>query len=481
LDNLRNIARRAMIEHDLQPDFPSAALQELQAISSRGDTPRDGIRDLRERLWSSIDNDDSRDLDQLAVAEPAADGAVKILVAIADVDALVKSGSAIDGHARTNTTSVYTDAQIFPMLPERLSTDLTSLNESEERLAIVVEMTITASGELVASDVYRARVTNRAKLAYNGVTAWLEGGAAPARFGAVAGLEDQLRMQDKVAQALHKVRREHGALSLQTIEARPVFKDEALTDLRADAKNRAKDLIEDFMVAANGVVAKFLAGRGRIALRRVLRSPERWSRIVALAAQHGGTLPAEPDAIALNQFLRSRRDADPQGFADLSLSVIKLLGAGEYAVALPDQKAAGHFGLAVSDYTHSTAPNRRFPDLVTQRMLKAALENTPEPYSAEQLQTLADHCNVQERNAAKVERQVRKAATAVLLSSRIGERFRAVVTGVSAKGTWARVEHPMAEGKVVRGYEGLDVGDCVNVQLVHVNPERGFIDFAIVR
>jgi exoribonuclease-2 len=329
--------------------------------------------------------------------------------------------------------------------------------------------------------VYRARVTNRAKLAYNGVTAWLEGGAAPARFGAVAGLEDQLRMQDKVAQALHKVRREHGALSLQTIEARPVFKDEALTDLRADAKNRAKDLIEDFMVAANGVVAKFLAGRGRIALRRVLRSPERWSRIVALAAQHGGTLPAEPDAIALNQFLRSRRDADPQGFADLSLSVIKLLGAGEYAVALPDQKAAGHFGLAVSDYTHSTAPNRRFPDLVTQRMLKAALENTPEPYSAEQLQTLADHCNVQERNAAKVERQVRKAATAVLLSSRIGERFRAVVTGVSAKGTWARVEHPMAEGKVVRGYEGLDVGDCVNVQLVHVNPERGFIDFAIVR
>src|SRR5262245_25623771 len=319
-----------MIEHDLQPDFPSAALQELHGLS-RGEAPRDGIRDLRERLWSSIDNDDSRDLDQLAVAEPAANGAVKILVAIADVDALVKPSSAIDDHARANTTSVYTDAQIFPMLPEQLSTDLTSLNEGEERLALVIEMTIAASGDVASSDVYRARVTNRAKLAYNGVTEWLEGGAAPARLGAVAGLEDQLRMQDKVAQAMHKVRREHGALSLQTIEARPVFKDEALTDLRADAKNRAKDLIEDFMVAANGVVARFLASRGRIALRRVLRSPERWGRIVALAAQHGGTLPAEPDAIALNQFLRARRDADPQSFADLSLSVIKLLGAGEYA------------------------------------------------------------------------------------------------------------------------------------------------------
>jgi exoribonuclease II len=476
---LKEIARRAMVEHDLLPDFSTAAVRELNSISGSRNEPAPEIRDLRQLLWSSIDNDDSRDLDQLAVAAPLADGLVKILVAIADVDSLVKAGTAIDDHARANTTSVYTAAQIFPMLPEQLSTDLTSLNEGAERLAMVIEMSVDASGAVVASDVYQARVFNQAKLAYNSVAAWLDQtGPAPQRLSAVAGLEEQLRLQEKVAQALRLVRRAHGALSLETTQARPVFKDEALTDLRADEKNRAKDLIEDFMVAANGVVAKFLDASGRASLRRVLRSPERWSRIADVAKQHGGELPAEPDAIALNDFLTARREADPNGFADLSLSVIKLLGAGEYSVELPQQKTAGHFGLAVRDYTHSTAPNRRFADLVTQRLVKAALRNEPPPYSAEELQVLATHCNEQERNAAKVERQVRKAASAVLLSSRIGQRFEGIITGASTKGTWVRVQHPVAEGKIVKGDAGLDVGDRVNVRLVHVDAERGFIDFA---
>ena len=468
-----------MVEHDLQPDFPQAALTELNSLSHVASTSGAVIRDLRDRLWSSIDNDDSRDLDQLTVAESLGGGVVKILVAIADVDSLVKPDSAIDDHARANTTSVYTAAQIFPMLPEKLSTDLTSLNEGQERLAIVIEMTIEATGEIVASDVYRASVLNRAKLAYDAVAAWLDDTSpAPARVAAVKGLEEQLRIQDRAAQALRSIRRAHGALNLQTVETRPVFKDEALTDLRADEKNRAKDLIEDFMVAANGVVARFLDRHGRASLRRTLRSPERWARIVAIAREHGAQLPAEPDSSALNQFLAARRGADPQGFPDLSLSVIKLLGAGQYAVELPQQKTAGHFGLAVHDYTHSTAPNRRFPDLVTQRLLKAALNEVPSPYSTDELQALAFRCNEQERNAAKVERQVRKAASAILLSSRIGQRFNGVVTGASEKGTWVRVDHPVAEGKIVRGFDGLDVGDRVTVELIRVDADRGFIDFA---
>jgi VacB/RNase II family 3'-5' exoribonuclease len=471
-----------MVEHDLDPDFPSAALQELSSLSHAAAATGEGIHDMRQLLWSSIDNDDSRDLDQLTVAEALADGAVKVLVAIADVDALVKRSSAIDQHASANTTSVYTAAQIFPMLPEQLSTDLTSLNQGQERLAMIIEMTVAANGEVTTSDVYRARVFNQAQLTYNAVAAWLDNVAPlPERAAAVKGMDEQLRLQDKVAQALRSVRRAHGALSLETVEARPIFKDEALTDLRADEKNRAKDLIEDFMVAANGVVARFLDSHGRASLRRTLRSPERWARIVGIATEHGGQLPAEPDSVALNKFLAERREADPQGFADLSLSVIKLLGAGQYAVELPNQKAPGHFGLAVHDYTHATAPNRRFPDLITQRLVKAALGNASPAYSVEELQVLASHCNDQERNAAKVERQVRKAASAILLAPRIGQRFNGVITGASDKGTWVRIEHPVAEGKIVRGFDGLDVGDRVAVELIHVDAARGFIDFSRAR
>jgi len=400
------------------------------------------------------------------------------MVAVADVDALVTPGSAIDDHARSNTTSVYTAAKTFPMLPERLSTDLTSLREGAERFAVVIEMTIDTKGQISASDVYRALVLNRAKLAYDSVAAWLDGnGPPPAPLAAVAGLDQQLRQQDQIAQTLRRVRYERGALNFETVQARPVFNDGVLTDLRADERNRAKELIEDFMVASNGVVARYLQSKGRSLLRRVLRSPERWPRIVALASSAGGRLPAQPDALALNTFLAARRSADPATFPELSLSVLKLLGAGEYAVELPNQPAAGHFGLAVNEYTHSTAPNRRFPDLITQRLLKAALNGEPAPYTDGELSELAAHCTVQEKNATKVERQVRKAASALLLINRIGQQFNGIVTGASDKGTWVRISEPIAEGKVVKGSGGLDVGDRVRVELVHVDPERGFIDF----
>jgi exoribonuclease-2 len=359
-----------------------------------------------------------------------------------------------------------------------LSTDLTSLREDEERFAVVIEMTIDTKGQITASDVYRALVLNRAKLAYDSVAAWLEGNAPPPpALAAVAGLDQQLRQQDQIAQTLRRVRYERGALNFETVQARPVFNDGVLTDLRADERNRAKELIEDFMVASNGVVARYLQRKGRSLLRRVLRSPERWPRIVALAASVGGRLPAQPDALALNSFLASRRSGDAATFPELSLSVLKLLGAGEYAVELPNQPAAGHFGLAVNEYTHSTAPNRRFPDLITQRLLKAALNGEPAPYTDGELSELAAHCTVQEKNATKVERQVRKAASALLLINRIGQQFNGIVTGASEKGTWIRISEPIAEGKVVKGSAGLDVGDRVRVELVHVDPDRGFIDF----
>jgi VacB/RNase II family 3'-5' exoribonuclease len=479
---LSDIARRAMLQRGLLPDFSPSVLAETKAISEAASETAPSIRDLRRLLWASIDNDDSRDLDQLSFAEPLAGGAVKVLVAVADVTASVRSGSAIDGHARTNTTSVYTAAQVFPMLPEKLSTDLTSLGEGQERLAIVMEMVVDADGAVGESDVYRAVVLNRAQLAYDGVAAWLEGKApAPSRLSAVPGLDEQLRLQDRVAQAMKGLRHERGALSLLTREPRAVFDGDVLADLRPDEKNRAMELIEDFMIAANGATAKYLAGKGFASLRRVLRSPERWGRIVTLAAGSHERLPGEPDARALEAFLTRRRQADPLRFPDLSLAVIKLLGSGEYALELPGQRSDGHFGLAVRDYTHSTAPNRRYPDLATQRLLKAALAGLPAPYSNDELDALARHCTSQEDNAAKVERQVRKSAAALLLASRVGDRFDAMVTGASEKGTWVRILEPPVEGRVVDGFEGLDVGDRLQVKLVSTDVERGFIDFVRAR
>jgi VacB/RNase II family 3'-5' exoribonuclease len=477
--SLAVIAHNVMLRRGLLPDFSDAAIRELNAIPGPATDP--SIRDMRDPLWCSIDNDDSRDLDQLSVAEALANGQVRVLIAVADVDALVAKASAIDDHASTNTTSVYTAARTFPMLPERLSTDLTSLGESVERLAFIVDMTIAAEGTLVSGDVYRAIVVNKAKLAYDSVAAWLEGsGAPPPRLAAVKGLDENMRLQDRIAVAMRGNRQTHGALQLDTLEARPVFENDELVDMRPDQRNRAKDLIEDFMVAANGVVARYLAAKGFPSLRRVLKTPKRWDRIVALALTFGTHLPPQPDAVALDAFLKARRSADPARYPDLSLCIVKLLGAGEYDLELPGQQATGHFALAVRDYTHSTAPNRRFPDLITQRLLKAAVSGKPAPCAAAELATLAQHCTIQEDNAKKVERQVRKSAAALLLSSRIGQQFDGIVTGASDKGTWVRVSGPTAEGKVVAGFEGLDVGDPVHVKLVHTDIERGFIDFVKV-
>jgi VacB/RNase II family 3'-5' exoribonuclease len=478
-ERLRAIARRAMTERGLLPDFSPAALAQTDALGERVVEPGPAIRDLRDLAWASIDNDDTRDLDQLTVAEPLSEGAVKLLVAVADVDGTVAEGSAIDSHARANTTSVYTAAEIFPMLPERLSTDLTSLGEARDRLAIVVEMTVGPDGAVTASDVYRALVRNRAKLAYDSVAAWLDGtGQAPAAVAAQPVIADQLRLQARVARAMKDLRHHRGALTLETTEARAVFDGDVLADLRPDERNAAKDLIEDFMIAANVATAQFLERHGFPSLRRVLRTPERWDRIVELAKDLGGRLPAEPSAPALQEFLVRRRQADPASFPDVSLSVVKLLGSGEYAVEQPGGLTEGHFGLALRDYTHSTAPNRRFPDLATQRLIKAAIARIPCPYAADQLTDLARHCTLQEDNAAKVERQVRKSAAALLLAPRLGQHFDAIVTGASPKGTWVRITHPPVEGRVVRGEHGLDVGNPVRVELVHTDVERGFIDFA---
>ena len=476
---LQAIARRAMTERGLESDFPAAARDEVDAITKPAADSSASIKDLTGLLWASIDNDDSRDLDQLSVAEPVAGGAVKVWVAVADVDAIVKKGSAIDEHARSNTTSVYTAAQIFPMLPEKLSTDLTSLGEGQTRLAIVIEMVVGADGAVGESAVYRAVVLNRAKLAYNSVAAWLDGTApAPPKVAAVRGLDERLRLQDRVAQAMKSRRHHQGALSLETIQTRALFDGDVLADLLPDEDNRARQLIEDFMIAANAVTAKYLEGKGVASLRRILRTPERWDRIVALAATLGDRLPDKADAGALEAFLVKRQHADALRFPDLALSIVKLLGSGEYAVQRPGLTPNGHFGLAVHDYTHSTAPNRRFPDLITQRLIKSALAGRPAAYSDAELDALARHCTEQEDNAAKVERQVRKSAAAMLLSSRIGQRFDGLVTGAAEKGTWVRILRPAVEGRLVRGYQGLDVGDHVQVELAHVDVERGFIDFA---
>ncbi len=473
---LSSIARRAMIERGLNPDFSPAAEKQVESIKRPAND--DAIRDLRELLWCSIDNDDSRDLDQLTVAEDLGAGNVRVLVAVADVDALVKRGTPIDDHARRNTTSVYTAAKIFSMLPEKLSTDLTSLNENEERIALIIDMTVDSGGTVKSGDVYRAKVHNRAQLAYNSVGMWLQGEAKPPEKALrIRGLAENLKLQDQTADKMRELRHQHGALDLQTIEARAVWSDGRLVDLQQEARNNAKNLIEDFMIAANGVTARFLASKKLPSLRRIVRSPERWDRIEKIASDAGDHLPPDPDARALEAFLLRRRKADPLRFPDLSLAIVKAMGAGEYVVERPGEEPIGHFGLAVRDYTHSTAPNRRFPDLITHRMIKAALSASKQPYADDELDALARHCTDAEDAANKVERQVRKSAAAMLLSSRIGEHFDAIVTGASEKGVWARIVRPPIEGKVVHGSEGLDLGDRIQVKLVSVNIEAGHIDF----
>jgi exoribonuclease II len=478
LPDLHQLAVAAMRERGLLPAFAPQALQEAEAARAAGPERNGDIRDLRGLDWFSIDNDDTRDLDQLSVAQALPAGAARLLVAVADVDAMVRPGGAVDDHAGVNTTSVYTAAGTFPMLPEVLSTDLTSLHEGRERLAVVVDMQVQADGSVTQAEIYRAAVLNRARLTYDAVSQWLDGeGPAPAQLARVQALQAQVRLHDALAERLRQWRQRRGALNVKTVSARPVFDVGRLVDLRPDEKNRAKDLIADLMIAANAATARFLVERGFPSLRRFLQSPRRWDRIEALAAEYGVALPDAPDPVALDRFLCERRRADPAGFADLSLRIVKMLGPGEYAAAAPGVAGEGHFGLAVSDYAHSTAPNRRYPDLVTQRLLKAALASDAPPYSFDTLAAIARHCTLQEDNANRVERQVLKAAAAWLLRERIGERFDAIVTGAAAKGTFVRIPRPLLEGRLVRGFEGADVGDALRVRLVAVDPQRGFIDF----
>jgi VacB/RNase II family 3'-5' exoribonuclease len=474
--SLDQIARASMAKNGLEADFPQEALKQLESIqTAAGDN---SLPDLTALLWCSIDNDDSRDLDQLSVGEKLPDGKTKVFVAVADVDARVAQGTPLDLHAQKNTTSVYTGVETFPMLPEKLSTNLTSLSLNEIRVALIIEMRVDTGGQMEDFKIYRARVKNKAKLAYNGVGAWLEGtGPLPEAAARVPGMEAQLRLQDEAAQKMRGLRHEHGALDFQTLQPRPVTDKGVVVDLALETQNRAGQLIEDFMVAANGATARFLTGQGFPTLRRVVKTPKRWDRMVAVAAGLNEKLPAEPDSKALSDFLTGQRQKDPLHFPDLSLTMVKLMGRGEYALDTPGQTPLGHFGLAVRDYNHSTAPNRRYPDLITQRLLKAALAQKPAPYSLGELSSLASHCTQQEDAADKVERQVRKSASASFLSNRIGEHFDALITGVSDKGSWLRLLKPPVEGKLVQGAQGLDVGDRVRVKLISVNIEQGWIDF----
>ena len=478
--DLVRIATHAMQERDLLTEFSERALREVAAMDKAADATDPAMRDQRALLWCSIDNDDSLDLDQLTYLEPLALGKVRLYVAIADVDALVKKGSAVDDHARANTATVYTSARIFPMLPERLSTDLTSLNGGVDRLAVVTEMEFAQDGQLLQYAVYRARVHNQAKLAYDAVSLWLTGeGPLPEAAQRVAGMDVQLRLQDTLAQKMRVLRHAKGSLEFETFAPRAVFEGEKVVGIVQQEQNRARQLIEEIMVAANGCNARFLARAGHGSMRRVVRSPERWMRIVDVARQFGEALPAEPDARALENFLARRRQADPLRFADLSLVIVKLMGSGEYLVEAPGDVAIGHFGLAVRDYMHSTAPNRRFPDLVTARLLKAAIAGTTPPYSTSELAALAQHCTRQEDAARKVERRMRKSDAALVLETRIGADFDGIVTGQSVGGTWVRLLSPPVEGKL-HAPPGVAVGARVRVRLVSTNVEQGYIDFVLL-
>lgn len=472
-------AHQEMIDEGFQPDFPPEVARQLDALKTRAAPGADaGVQDLRSLLWSSIDNDTSRDLDQAEAAERVS-GGIRVLIAIADVDTDVSMGSAIDQHAAAQTTSVYTGIRTFSMLPEQLSTDLTSLNQDADRLAVVVEMTVAPDGSITSGGVYRALVRNQAQLTYNGVGPWLEGtAAAPPKVAASFDLAAQLKLQDEAAQILLDERQRLGALNIDRVEAEAVITDGQVQGINTRKKNRASELIENFMVAANGVMARTLTNAGVSSIRRVVKTPERWDRIVELAGRYGDKLPSAPDSGALNAFLQKRKSADAVHYADVSLAVIKLMGPGEYVLSRPGDKDQGHFALAAHDYTHSTAPNRRFADTVTQRLIKSVLAKQAPPYSDPQLDSIARNCTLKEDAARKVERVMNKRIAAVALQHRIGETFDAVVTGVTPKGVFVRVLGPPAEGLLVRGQQGVDVGDRLQVKLISTDPRRGYLDFA---
>lgn len=471
-------ARREMIHEGFHPDFAPGTEDQIAVLRDRpAPIPAPGIRDLRQLLWSSIDNDTSRDFDQIEFAERAGKD-IRVLVGVADVDSDVPSGTPIDRHAAEETVTVYTAVKNFPMLPEELSTDLTSLCQDEDRRAIVIEMLVDSGGSITSSSIYPAIVRNRAQLTYNATGAWLEGRSAPdAKVAASPELQDQLRLQDEAATALREQRHRLGALNFDRVEAVATLRDGYVHDVQAARKTRANDIIEDFMVAANESMARTLRNAGASSIRRVVKSPERWPRIVELASRYGQPLPADPDPGSLGAFLENRRRADPDHYEDISLAVLKLMGPGEYVLSTPGDTGQGHFGLAALDYTHSTAPNRRYADLVTQRLIKAVLGKGPAPYSDAALDSIARNCTLKENAARKVERTMGKRVAAVAMHARIGETFTAIVTGVTPKGTFVRVLNPPVEGMLCRGQAGVDVGDKVRVKLTRTDPERGYIDF----
>jgi VacB/RNase II family 3'-5' exoribonuclease len=469
-------ARAEMIHEGFQPDFPPPVTLEVNSFHAA--TGLDGAaRDLRDLLWSSIDNTESRDLDQIEWAEATPEGHIRVRVGVADVDAVVAATSATDAHARANATSVYSGGPVFPMLPERLSTDLTSLGPDADRRAVVTEYVVAADGRVVASEVYKAMVRNKAQLNYDHVGKWLQSqpSASTAPFK-VAGLGEQLLLQHEASRRLKALRKEHGALVLDREESAPVVVNNTVQSFAITRDNPARDLIESFMVAANVAMAEFLRARHCLCLRRVVRTPKRWDRIQALAAPLGVKLPDAPDARALNDFLAQRRQADPDHFEELALGVLKSLGPGIYEVERPGAEHEGHFALAVDDYTHSTAPNRRYADLAMQRLLKACLTGSPAPFSEKTLSDLAAHCTERESAARHVERFMKKVAAAIMLAPQVGHAFDAIVTGVSEKGTFARLLTVPAEGRIMRGERGLDVGDRIRARLAGVDAGKGFID-----
>jgi exoribonuclease-2 len=473
------IARQEMQSRGFEPDIPAAAVQQAQGAHQQ---PEPGLQDLTSLLWSSLDNDDSRDLDQIEWAERTAAG-IRVLVGIADVDSAVAKGTPVDLHAAKETTTVYTGIRTFPMLPELLSTDRTSLSEGEDRVAVVVEMTVAPDGALGTSPgtnrIYRARVRNRAQLTYSGVGSWLEGSAAmPAKVAASAELQAQLQLQNEAAHLLRAARDRLGALTFDRAELQTVVDNGKVRSVEGRRANTASRLIEDFMIGANEVMAQTLRAAGVASIRRIVKVPERWPRMVELAAHYGDHLPAEPDPGALNAFLLRRKQADPVHFADVSLSILKLMGPGEYVASRPGAEMEGHFGLAAQDYTHSTAPNRRFADLVTQRLIKALLAHQAAPYSDDDLDATARNCTLMEDAARKVQRDMTKRIAAVALADKVGQKFAAVVTGVTPKGVFVRISEPPVEGRLMRGEQGVDVGDQIQVTLLSTDPQRGFIDFA---
>ena len=478
--DLQSIARQVMLQYGFQPDFPTQVQEQLSRLQEKP-SPVDnaaGTKDFRHLLWSSIDNDTSRDLDQIEVAERQQDGSIKVMIGIADVDAFVEKGSPIDQHAARETTTIYAGVRNFPMLPEQLSTGATSLLEDNDKLCIVTEFIVTAEGEVEGQSFYRAVVRNRAQLAYNSVGAWLENNGAPPpqKIADSPEMQAQIKLQDEAAQRLKVQRYRHGALNIETSELHPILLSDHKVGLEKQTKNRATELIEDFMIAANGAVAQQLEKSRIASIRRVVKTPERWDRIVELAAQHGGKLPPQPDSKALNEFLAQQKASDPDRFADLSLAVIKLIGPGEYVVERPGEPAPGHFGLAVQNYTHSTAPNRRFADIVLQRLLKSMLSGEASPYRNDELDAIALNCTQKEDAARKVERAMSKRIAAVTMMHRIGEIFDAIVTGVTPGGTFVRALQARVEGLLVHAH-GLDVGDKLRVKLISADPQSGYIDF----